>query len=132
MNNNQDYDEALGVARREAIRVSSIEQNNKTVTDLANTFTEGRLSEIRIKEEEEKSKIRIAERREYNRQTKGLIASATVSLAILVAVSIGGYMSIFGSETDKERGKYLVSSAIAAALIANGARAARNFLSSSS
>jgi hypothetical protein len=62
---------------------------------------------------------------------KETIGSVTLSLTILVALALGGFMLAQGSDADRERGKAVVTISILSALGAYGARGVRNILSNS-
>jgi hypothetical protein len=128
---NKDYIAVITAANKTDIPVGGIGSSDGTVNDLARSFLEEKQSEIRINEQRDLSKIRINERKETIRMIKELVTSTTVSLAILVAISTGGYMSVFGNEANRERGKNIIIAAITAGVTISGARLIRNAASKS-
>lgn len=128
---NEDYRAVITAANRTDIPVRDIGPSDETVNNLARSFADEKQAQIRIDEQRKLSEIRIKEKKATIQMIKELVTSGTVSLAILVAISIGGYMSAFGSEADKEKGKNIIIAAITAGVAISGARLIRNAASKS-
>jgi hypothetical protein len=128
---NEDYRAIITAANRTDIPVRDIGPSDETVNNLARSFADEKQAQIRIGEQRELSEIRIKERKATIQMIKELVTSGTVSLAILVAISIGGYMSVFGNDADKEKGKNIIITALTIGATISGARLIRNAVSKS-
>jgi hypothetical protein len=128
---NEDYRAIIIAANRTDIPVRDIGPSDETVNILARSFADDKQAQIRIGEQRKLSEIRIKERKATIQMIKELVTSGTVSLAIFAAISIGGYMCVFGNEADKEKGKNIIITAMTIGATISGARLIRNAASKS-
>jgi hypothetical protein len=128
---NEDYRAIIAAANRTDIPVGDIGPSDEIVNNLARSFADEKQMQIRIGEQRELSEIRIKEKKATSQMIKELVTSGTLSLAILVAISIGGYMSVFGNDADKEKGKNIIITAMTIGATISGARLIRNAASKS-